>query len=57
MKNSPCYNCNDRKQGCHSECFKYLFWKSENDKEKEFIRKDDDYIAYKCDKMRKRRKR
>ena len=24
MLNVPCYNCNDRHAGCHSECEKYL---------------------------------
>lgn len=24
---SPCYNCPDRKAGCHSKCEKYAAWK------------------------------
>lgn len=29
---TPCYNCNDRKLRCHSDCKRYLEFKNENDK-------------------------
>ena len=30
MANSnPCYQCTERKMGCHTDCEKYLSWKDE----------------------------
>lgn len=35
MNNTPCYKCENRKAGCHSECETYIVWKAENDAERE----------------------
>ena len=42
MNNSkcPCYGCNDRSITCHSECEKYIDWKTEHDAERERIRQE-----------------
>lgn len=45
---SPCYNCPDRHQGCHSECEKYKEYRAKNEerialKKKEFAREHDEH--------------
>ena len=34
----PCYKCVNRKQGCHSECEKYIFYVKTKDFYNELIR-------------------
>lgn len=37
--NAPCYGCETRKDGCHSDCEKYEEWKSQRKKEQQEIKK------------------
>ena len=37
---NPCYKCNLRAMGCHSDCVKYKGWKSQLDRRNDQIRKD-----------------
>ena len=37
---SPCRDCSDRQVGCHSDCEKYILWKTDHDKVSEAIRAD-----------------
>ena len=30
---SPCYGCEDRSEGCHGKCDKYLSFRSDRDKD------------------------
>lgn len=52
--NVPCYGCDEREVGCHSECEKYKEYIAENEKRKEEHRKNyavnDVLYAYKKDK-------
>ena len=36
---NPCFQCTDRKVGCHSTCSKYIEYVEENQKRKEAISK------------------
>lgn len=31
LNKCPCYQCEERHIGCHSDCRRYLDWKAEND--------------------------
>ena len=33
-KTAPCLNCMDRFLGCHSQCKKYITWKTQHDAER-----------------------
>ena len=33
--NAPCYNCQERKVGCHSGCERYLVYAEERDRERQ----------------------
>ena len=50
-KQSPCKGCPDRKAGCHCTCPDYLDFKTENDAERERIRRiqdaENDYMNFK----------
>ena len=35
MNGCPCYECNERKTGCHAKCEKYKAWRNVMDKRKE----------------------
>lgn len=52
--NVPCYQCDEREVGCHSECGKYKEYIAENEQRKEEHRKNyavnDVLYAYKKDK-------
>lgn len=39
-KDCPCYNCEDRKSGCHADCKKYLEWRANLDENRKMIRKE-----------------
>ncbi len=34
----PCYKCEERHQGCHAECERYLAWWGEIQKRKEWMK-------------------
>lgn len=36
----PCYGCNERYEGCHGKCERYIKWKAENDEYRETFLKD-----------------
>lgn len=38
---SPCRNCIEREQGCHSHCIAYRKWKAERDQIVTRMKKDD----------------
>ena len=35
MKTSPCFQCQERRPGCHPECGAYLAWKEESEQRRE----------------------
>ena len=37
---APCFNCEDRHQGCHSNCESYINWKRETDKRNDYIKSE-----------------
>lgn len=39
---TPCRNCTEREQGCHSHCIAYRKWKAEHDQIVAAYRKDID---------------
>ena len=46
MRNSGCYNCTNRKLGCHGKCEKYRQYKSALEEIKERKRKEQLMFAY-----------
>lgn len=46
MRPNPCFNCTTRSEACHSYCKEYISWKSERDRAKELMRKDQGYDEY-----------
>ena len=46
MKTNGCYNCINRKVGCHSECKEYQQYKSTLEKIKEKKKKEQIMFAY-----------
>lgn len=40
MKNRPCKNCTERYPACHDTCPKYFAATMENEKEREFIKRE-----------------
>lgn len=41
MVDSPCKGCADRAEGCHDRCDRYLYWKKELKKAKQYCREQD----------------
>lgn len=39
MKKNPCYQCEERQLGCHSNCPKYIEWSNKNKQINYAIRK------------------
>ena len=37
---NPCYRCDERHTSCHSDCFRYLFWKQEHELTRKAARAD-----------------
>lgn len=51
---SPCYECDNRKIGCHSECADYAEWKFYRVTTLEYINKHKDIeLGYKYDSIRR----
>ena len=46
MKGSPCLNCEDRHDLCHSDCKKYISYRKELDDMKKKIRKESETESY-----------
>jgi hypothetical protein len=60
MKSSPCYQCENRCQGCHGTCKPYAEWKAEHDAKRDAERDArrmawtiSDYNKQKLNKLRK----
>ena len=57
MKEAPCLNCPERKSGCHSNCEKYIQFKTERDaelvKRRKATEKDNDMYGYKEQKYKR----
>ena len=45
MKIAPCYNCQDRKVGCHSNCNQYQRYKNRNIKKRTEEREFAGYLS------------
>ncbi len=35
---SPCFECEERKVGCHAECVRYLEWRKKKDEQNEAVK-------------------
>lgn len=61
QKSNPCYNCSERRVGCHAECEKYLAKYAENEARKAALREKTEldmlcYMMY-CDSTNKRKRK
>ena len=55
MRNSPCYNCEKRVTGCHSNCLEYIGYDKERNYCLKKIENDRkyDFINYKADAIKR----
>ena len=54
---NPCYNCKNRRTGCHSVCLEYINWKQEWEEKKQKERAERTYVDYevtRCYRLKRR---
>lgn len=47
----PCYNCQERKEGCHASCQLYLSYKDEKNLERIHLKSHTSVISYSLSKL------
>lgn len=61
QKSNPCFNCSERKVGCHAQCERYQAKRSDHEKRKAALREKNalDAIVYQMnsDSAKKRKKK
>lgn len=57
----PCYKCEDRHEGCHGECERYIEWSGQKQKEKAerdaATRTDKEIVVFRSEQIRKQKRK